>query len=84
MRDVKSLGFSNCLIGRKPGFLTPNVLFHVAHVYAERFADEDGRLPVTLEIAWASAWKPHSSQQKPLKPGSAKAKLADALRVLEP
>ena len=42
-----------------------------------------GRIRATVEIAWAMAWKPHASQQQPLKPGSAKARLADALRVVE-
>ena len=49
----------------------------------ERFADPDGRLPATFEFVWVSGWAPHESQQKPLRPGSAKARLADALGVPE-
>ena len=45
----------------------------------ERFADADGRLRATFEIVWLSGWAPHESQQKPLKPGSATQRLADAL-----
>ena len=49
----------------------------------ERFADADGRLRATFEIAWLSGWAPHESQQKPLKPGSAAQRLADALGAKE-
>ncbi|HSX76754.1 MAG TPA: SAM-dependent methyltransferase, partial [Shinella sp.] len=49
-------------------------------LYAERFADPDGRLPATFEFVWVSGWAPHESQQKPLKPGSATMRLADALK----
>jgi hypothetical protein len=52
-------------------------------VYADRFSDPDGRIRATFEIVWLSGWAPHHSQQQPLAPGSAKARLADALRVRE-
>lgn len=80
MQDIRLLGFSNCLLDRNKNLTSPILLLRAAAIYAERFADGDGRLPATVEIAWAMAWKPHPSQQQPLKPGSAKARLADALR----
>jgi hypothetical protein len=52
-------------------------------VYAQRFADPDGRLRASFEIVWLSGWAPHESQQKPLQPGSAKQRLADALGTIE-
>ena len=52
-------------------------------IYAERFADADGRIRATFEIVWLSGWAPHPSQQQPLAPGSAKTRLADALRTQE-
>jgi hypothetical protein len=55
----------------------------MAELYAARFADPDGRIRASFEILWLSGWAPHASQQKPLKPGSAKARLADALKVPE-
>ena len=55
----------------------------MAEIYAERFADPDGRLRATFEIVWLSGWSPHESQQKPLKPGSAARRLADALGTTE-
>ncbi|HZD90974.1 MAG TPA: methyltransferase domain-containing protein [Pseudolabrys sp.] len=58
-------------------------LRRLAEIYAERFADPDGRLRATFEIVWLSGWAPHESQQKPLKPGSASRRLADALGAQE-
>jgi hypothetical protein len=80
MREIKALGFANCLAGRSKKFITPGLLFQAATSYP---SDPDGRISATIEIAWAAAWKPHASQQQPLKPGSAKARLADALNVHE-
>ncbi|MNW14039.1 hypothetical protein D3C71_2121520 [compost metagenome] len=59
------------------------MLLRAAELYAERFADPDGRLRASFEIVWLSGWAPHESQQKPLRPGSSKARLADALGVTE-
>jgi hypothetical protein len=52
-------------------------------IYSERFSDPDGRVRATFELIWISGWTPHESQQKPLKPGSAVRRLADALGVPE-
>jgi SAM-dependent methyltransferase len=81
MAEIKALGFANPMVGRSRRFTPRRLLQRVAEVYQQRFADEDGRIRLTLDIAWAMAWKPHPSQQQPLKPGSAKIRLADALRV---
>jgi SAM-dependent methyltransferase len=80
MREVKALGFGNCLVGRSKHLTTAPLLMQAALAYPQ---DDDGRISATIEIAWAAAWKPHPSQQQPLKPGSAKARLADALKVDE-
>jgi hypothetical protein len=80
MREIKSMGLSNCLEGRIRTLTTAPLLMQAAMAYP---ADNDGRITATIEIAWATAWKPHASQQQPLKPGSAKARLADALKVDE-
>jgi SAM-dependent methyltransferase len=55
-------------------------LLRMAELYAERFADPDSRIRATFDIVWLSGWTPHESQQQPLKPGSAKASLADAVK----
>jgi SAM-dependent methyltransferase len=72
---------SSAALLRRPGTprLTRKVLFRAAELYSERYADPDGKLRATIEIVWMSGWAPHDSQQKPLRPGSAKVRLADAL-----
>jgi SAM-dependent methyltransferase len=81
--DLRRMGATNALIERRRSPLRRATLARAASLYAERFADADGRLRATFEILWLSGWAPHESQQKPLKPGSAKLRLADALGVRE-
>jgi SAM-dependent methyltransferase len=83
MREIKSLGLANCLMKKSRTPMTRQLLLNAAQSYAEKFTDHDGRIRATIELAWATAWSPHESQQKPLKPGSAKARLADAFKVPE-
>ncbi|WP_420102700.1 methyltransferase domain-containing protein [Bosea sp. (in: a-proteobacteria)] len=83
MRDLRAMGWANGLLARRRTPLRRGTLLRAAAIYAERFADPDGRLRATFECVWLSGWAPHESQQKPLKPGSAKARLADALGVPE-
>ena len=54
-----------------------------ARLYAERFAEPDGRIPATFQILTLTGWSPHASQQQPLRPGSAHTRLAEALRTEE-
>ena len=84
MRDLRRMGATNVL-HRAPPHAAADArrLRRMAEIYAERFADPDGRIRATFEIVWLSGWAPHESQQQPLKPGSAKARLADALRTQE-
>lgn len=83
MRDLRAMGATNVLSERRRTPLKRATLLRMADIYAERFADADGRLRATFEIAWLSGWAPHESQQKPLKPGSATQRLADALGTRE-
>lgn len=83
MRDLRRMGATNALIERNRKPLRRATLFRAADIYRERHADADGRIRATFEILWLSGWAPHESQQQPLKPGSAKARLADALRAVE-
>lgn len=80
MRDLRAVGATNALVGRSRIPLRRDVLFRAAAIYADRFSDPDGRLRATFDTLWLSAWAPHESQQKPLKPGSATHRLADALK----
>lgn len=83
MRDLRAMGATNILIERRRAPLKRATLARMLEIYAERFADSDGRLRATFEIVWLSGWTPHESQQKPLKPGSATRRLADALGARE-
>lgn len=83
LRDLRAMGWTNALAQRSRTGLRRSTLMRAAALYAEQFADEDGRLRASFEIVWLSGWAPHESQQKPLRPGSAKARLADALGVPE-
>lgn len=83
MRDLRGMGLTNALVARRRVPLKRAVLMRAAQIYAERFADPDGRLRATFECIWLSGWSPHESQQKPLRPGSAKMRLADALGTVE-
>lgn len=83
MADLRAMGESNVLIDRPRKGLNRAILTRTAELYFERFADDEGRIAATFEIITLSGWKPHESQQKPLRPGSAKMRLADALGVKE-
>jgi len=83
MADLRRMGATNALVERRRTPLRRATLTRMAEIYAERFADGDGRIRATFEIVWMSGWAPHESQQKPLRPGSAKTRLADALGVRE-
>ncbi len=81
MADLRAMGATNTLVERSRQFLRRNVLIRAAEIYASRFSDSDGRVRATFDILWMSGWAPHESQQKPLQPGSAKMRLAEALPV---
>jgi len=83
MREVKAMGASNMLMARRRTPVTRGLLLRAAEIYAERFTGANGRVPATFEILTLTAWAPDASQPQPLRPGSAKARLADALGVSE-
>jgi hypothetical protein len=83
MHDLRRMGATNVLTERRRKPLRRATLRRLFEIYAERYGDPDGRVRATFEIVWLSGWAPHESQQQPLKPGSAKARLADALRTSE-
>ena len=83
LRDLRGMGATNALVARDRRPLRRAVLMRAAEIYQSRFADPDGRLRATFDFVWLSGWAPHESQQKPLQPGSAKARLADALGAVE-
>jgi SAM-dependent methyltransferase len=83
MHDLRKMAATNALVERRRVPLKRATLRRMFEIYAERFSDADGRVRTTFEIIWLSGWAPHESQQKPLQPGSAKTRLADALKTTE-
>jgi SAM-dependent methyltransferase len=83
MHDLRRMGATNVLVERRRAPLKRATLLRMAEIYAQRFADADGRLRATFDIVWLSGWAPDVSQQQPLRPGSARTRLADALGTRE-
>lgn len=83
IHEIRELGLSNVLVGRSRTPVSRRMMGAAVNHYQQNFADADGRVRATVEVAWITGWVPHESQQQPLKPGSAKARLADALKVEE-
>jgi NADH dehydrogenase [ubiquinone] 1 alpha subcomplex assembly factor 5 len=83
LHDLRLMGTTNIANERSRTFLRRDVLARAYEIYTEKFSEPDGRIPATFSILYLSGWHPHESQQKPLKPGSAKTRLADALKVEE-
>jgi len=83
VRDLRAMGETNALAERNRKPVSRALLAATAAHYAANFSDADGRLRATFDIVYLTGWAPHESQQKPLQPGSAKARLADALGTNE-
>lgn len=82
MRDLRGMGETNATVVRRRSVTRRRTLARMAALYDSRFAEE-GRIPATFDIVYLTAWAPDESQQKPLRPGSAAARLADALDTVE-
>ncbi|MEP3274757.1 MAG: methyltransferase domain-containing protein [Stappiaceae bacterium] len=79
MRDLKSMGATNVMHERSRKPPSRALFIKMAENYMRLFSDKDGRIRATFQMISMSGWAPHESQQKPLKPGSAKTSLAEAL-----
>lgn len=80
MADLRAMGATSALLDRSRKPVTARLFARAAEIYAERFADADGRIRATFAIVWLSGWAPDSSQPKPLKPGSAQISLTEVLK----
>src|SRR5437660_1352662 len=80
MQDLRRMGATNVLVERRRVPTRRATMLRMAQIYGERFADADGRIRATFDVIWMSGWAPHESQQKPLKPGTARARLEDAVK----
>lgn len=83
LADLRAMGETAALAERSPRGLSRRILARAFEIYRARFSDADGRVRATFEILTATGWAPHESQQKPLRPGAAKTRLADALGTKE-
>ncbi|MDE2264462.1 MAG: methyltransferase domain-containing protein [Alphaproteobacteria bacterium] len=82
VRDLRLLGEGNALAERRRTLSRRTLHAALAH-YAAKHAEPDGRLRATFDIVYLTGWVPHESQQQPLRPGSAKARMAEALGTIE-
>jgi NADH dehydrogenase [ubiquinone] 1 alpha subcomplex assembly factor 5 len=83
MLEIRALGGGNVMAARRKEPLPRRTLQRAEAIYRDRFGTGDGRIKASFEIVYLSGWAPHESQQRPLKPGSAVKRLADALHTEE-
>lgn len=81
--DLRGMGEGNAILKRDKRPMSRAFFMEVAKLYQEMYASEDGRINASFEVIFLLGWSPHESQQKPLRPGSAKTRLADALGTTE-
>jgi hypothetical protein len=77
--DLRAMGEGNALAARHPAPLPRAILRRAEAIYRDGWGDADGRLPATVETLYLTGWAPDASQPQPLRPGSAQARLAEAL-----
>lgn len=83
MRDLRQMGEANALVERHSAPLSAATLAAIDRCYRRTSEDADGRLSATFQVLYLTGWAPHPDQPKPLRPGSAETRLADALGVKE-
>lgn len=84
MQELRGMGETNALIGRRKTFWRRDVMMRACEIYQQEFAMANGRVPATFDVMYMTGWRPHESQQKPLKPGAGEVSLADALKAGKP
>jgi SAM-dependent methyltransferase len=83
MRDLRAMGETNAAMERHRHFSRRATFLRAVELYRQRFGDKNGRIPAQFEIATLTAWAPHDTQPRALRPGSAAARLAEALGTEE-
>lgn len=81
MHDLRAMGETNAMVGRLKTPTRRDIFTQADHIYRSSFATSAGRLPATFELICLTGWTPSDTQPQPLRPGSAKTRLADALKV---
>jgi SAM-dependent methyltransferase len=83
LQDLKGMGEQAAFApreGQERRPLSRRILARMSEIYFDRFSDDDGKVRASFEIIWLSGWAPAVGQPKPLKPGSGKFSLADAVK----
>ncbi|KLN59464.1 SAM-dependent methyltransferase [Kiloniella spongiae] len=83
MKELRGMGETNAIHNRTKAFTRKETLLRAAQLYQEKFSDSEGRINATFDIVYLAGWAPHTSQQKPLRPGSAVERLSDFLNTEE-
>lgn len=83
MRDLRAMGETNALNQRNRKPASRSLFDLTQQIYADNFTADSGRVPATFEMVFLTGWAPDETQQKPLRPGSAKHRLSEALKVPE-
>ncbi|SEK85373.1 Methyltransferase domain-containing protein [Roseovarius azorensis] len=83
MHELRAMGEVNAMAHRERRFARRGVLERACGIYSREFGQADGRIPATFEMIFLTGWAPDASQPQPLRPGSASARLADALGAVE-
>ncbi|TXL73802.1 methyltransferase domain-containing protein [Vineibacter terrae] len=83
MRDLRAMAESNAVRGRRSSLARRETLARAAAIYAQQHGGGDGRVAATFEVLYLHGWAPHAGQPQPLRPGTAAARLADALGTTE-
>lgn len=83
MDDLRGMGQSNAVTGRRNSLSRRETLMHAAQIYEEEFGDDEGVVPATFQVIFLTGWRPAANQPQPLRPGAAQRRLADALGTQE-
>ncbi len=83
MADLRGMGEQNILLGRAKNIPSKTLFFRAAEIYHQRFSNADNQIEASFELITLTGWAPASSQPKPLRPGSAQMRLAQALEAEE-
>ena len=83
MQDLRAMGETNALLSRHKMTPRRGLFARAAHIYAQIFPAPNGRITATFELVFLTGWAPSADQPKPLRPGSATTRLADALGTTE-
>lgn len=79
LADLRGMGETNAVIERRKTASRRATLAQATRRYRQLYGDADGRVPATFQVIYLTAWAPDPSQPRPLRPGSAAMRLAQAL-----